>query len=625
MQLYYQSDAYQEEQARINKGGTTSYTSLESVSSKDTDFSWLDSFGTNLKKTFSDIAQTLKTSDLSAGNVVSKASSSLVSTATSNTGNMGSLLSSIVQYGGPLGVILWGLQKVFSGIIEVLEPVVNNILDPLAGMLTVVGKVIGGLLTPALKILEPVMEFIGELFVWVYNDIIVPVYNAINEAFNTIYNGFVSFINGIIDLINKIPFVKDISHVSGTTSTSDGDLCNHRLRGPYRRGNGVLVLIVGFVGVVHGTRDTQYQQLPLRDLRDGRRLRRPRHERRQSFPCRVRNLGVLVMAPYYKITISYDNSTWTDISDYIVQRSVTMTYSLHGSDSLECNTNSAKFTLLGYKALLDTLLTSTDPVYCKILRDGEAFISGIISPVTKVTPSHSRITATELTVEDFTLSKLKKRITSTINWSDYAVCNPDATASSIVHQLLSLAGVEAASYPTITTTIPYLCVVADDKKTYFDILEAVLFEAGYLFYFGRAGKLVFYNLADCPSSYSSITNEFLNEIGNDASNIMALENATKRGSYDEIKLTWYGKEKKEGLTVFEDTTGATTVHDCVIEVEAGDFYPDKETASGTVYSEYKNDSWTILNVLTATLTETDTGLYPRRRVPELWEEMSLLV
>ena len=314
------------------------------------------------------------------------------------------------------------------------------------------------------------------------------------------------------------------------------------------------------------------------------------------------------MSVTYTVMVSYDNTTWLDISAYVIRNSVTMTYSLHASDSLDPNTSSAKFTLLGYKTLLDTLLTSTDPVYCMILRDTASFINGIISPVTKVVPSAARITATEITVEDFTLSKLKKPITSIINWSNYYVCNPNATASSIVHKLCSILNVNVAAYPTITTVIPYVCVLESDKKTYYELLSAVLYEVGYLFYFDRSGLLTFYNLAECPTSYSTIIQEFLNEIGNSASDIIALQNSTKRGSYDEVKLTWYGKEKKTDLLVFEDTTGATDEYDCVIEVESDDYYPDKDSDSGTVYSQYANDSWTILNVVDASLSESDTGL-----------------
>jgi|GEM_PF-5155571 len=220
--LYYSSPAYQEEQGKLNASAVTSHTSLDAVSTKLSDFSYLDLFEANIKKTFDDITDQLKSSDLGADNVVSNSGSELLESSTDNTGNMGSLISSIVQYGGPLGVILWGLEKVFSGLVAVLAPVVNSILDPLAGMLTIVGKLIGSLLTPALRLLEPIIEFIGRVFVWLYNTIIVPVYNAINEVFNKIYNGFVSFLNGIINLLNKIPFV-NISQISSTAETA-GDL-----------------------------------------------------------------------------------------------------------------------------------------------------------------------------------------------------------------------------------------------------------------------------------------------------------------------------------------------------------------------------------------------------------------
>ena len=51
------------------------------------------------------------------------------------------------------------------------------------------------------------------MFVWLYNNVIVPIYNGIMTVFNMIYNGFAAFINGILWLVDQIPFV-DVGRVA---------------------------------------------------------------------------------------------------------------------------------------------------------------------------------------------------------------------------------------------------------------------------------------------------------------------------------------------------------------------------------------------------------------------------
>jgi len=128
---------------------------------------------------------------------------------TSIFSKLGAFLPSVSN----LIALLNPLQTIMSAAFEVLEPLLNNLLAPLVGILKIIGYTIGKLLAPALEILRPIIEAIATLFVWVYNKIIVPIYNGIMYVFNMIYNGFAAFVNAILEIVDAIPFV-DVGRVS---------------------------------------------------------------------------------------------------------------------------------------------------------------------------------------------------------------------------------------------------------------------------------------------------------------------------------------------------------------------------------------------------------------------------
>ncbi|HSV56119.1 MAG TPA: hypothetical protein VLH39_03310, partial [Magnetospirillaceae bacterium] len=111
-------------------------------------------------------------------------------------GVAGSLASAAVS-GGAMGVVLELVSYVFQGISSVLGPVLNNLLEPLVGILTIVGETIGKLLLPVLELVSPIVKLIASVFVTVYNYVIVPIGNAIIYLFDMVYNAFAWLYNTI--------------------------------------------------------------------------------------------------------------------------------------------------------------------------------------------------------------------------------------------------------------------------------------------------------------------------------------------------------------------------------------------------------------------------------------------
>lgn len=116
-------------------------------------------------------------------------------------GSMLAPLASVQALMDPLGTIL-------AGVFEVLGPIIDDLLGPLVGILKIVGQTIGKMLAPALEMLKPIIDAIVKVFVFLYNNVVVPIYNGLMWVFNQIYNAFAGFINGILKMIDKIPGVK---------------------------------------------------------------------------------------------------------------------------------------------------------------------------------------------------------------------------------------------------------------------------------------------------------------------------------------------------------------------------------------------------------------------------------
>lgn len=113
-------------------------------------------------------------------------------------------------------------QTVIDPLMEVIEPFINGILQPLVDMLEALGDTIGKMLTPilgvvqvltslnpVLKIIESALSVLGKAFEWLYMNVIYPVGNTI-----------IDIVNGVINMLNKIPFV-DIEPIQRLAAIGD--------------------------------------------------------------------------------------------------------------------------------------------------------------------------------------------------------------------------------------------------------------------------------------------------------------------------------------------------------------------------------------------------------------------
>jgi hypothetical protein len=119
-------------------------------------------------------------------------------------GEFSTMLSTAAGPAFLLVVAVLAVIEIFKGMMEVLKPLIDNILQPLAAMLQIIGRVIGAILAPGFEILGRVVELVGQVFIWLYNKVILPVGNFFIKMMNMLYNTVILVGNGFIQLYNLL-------------------------------------------------------------------------------------------------------------------------------------------------------------------------------------------------------------------------------------------------------------------------------------------------------------------------------------------------------------------------------------------------------------------------------------
>ena len=119
------------------------------------------------------------------------------------SGFAGALLGPIKALGS-LQAILNPVTTIIQGMMQVLGPVIDQVLAPIVGILTIIGQTLGQILVPIIQLLTPVIKLIGEAFVWLYNEVILPVGNLLITVFTWIENKLIDAVNWFLTQINKL-------------------------------------------------------------------------------------------------------------------------------------------------------------------------------------------------------------------------------------------------------------------------------------------------------------------------------------------------------------------------------------------------------------------------------------
>ncbi len=265
--------------------------------------------------------------------------------------------------------------------------------------------------------------------------------------------------------------------------------------------------------------------------------------------------------------------------------------------------SSCTFSLVNNTAVVNSFLTTSDAVPCRILKDTAAYFLGYIRPTHKATiTSTYGLEALQLEAVD-AWYRLDAKISATAVYTAATASDPTTKSASLLHQLFYGAGFADAelNFPAIGVTIPALTVTIG-KETYRTIIEGILAELGYSAYVDESGIVQLYNLAEATIT-PSVT--LSSGVGGNMADGYILDR--REATFEAVDIEFNEVKTLSDARVFEDTTGATAGLACSISVPAGTYYPAGAASGQSVLASMAMDGNTILSAATVTSDITYTG------------------
>ncbi len=234
----------------------------------------------------------------------------------------------------------------------------------------------------------------------------------------------------------------------------------------------------------------------------------------------------------------------------------------------------------------------------EIDRDGVAYFRGVVRP------NHNRRFASQfrsmdIEVVDY-LYTLQIRITSDFVYSNIPISDPSNTTNSFLHQLFTRAGIASAklTFGAVGEVITEIAVSDADNVTYWELLNDVLWEYGYVVYQNPDGTFGVYNLFPTAITFGSLT---------DSTPIFHGASEERREyRYQKVRINYNPIVTKTDVILWSDTTGQSENNKCNITLLAGEYYPPN-SQTYPAYAKYTIDDYEFIRAYNVTLDYTAWG------------------
>lgn len=123
-----------------------------------------------------------------------------------------SFISMLTSIDSVNSILNWS-TTLMDGIKSVLEPVVNSLLDPLVGFISMVGEMLGNIIVPSLQALSPIFEVLYDMLAGVLN-IFKPIIYIMGAFLSTCLTPLVTLVNVLLIILD--PVIKLFEALSGT-------------------------------------------------------------------------------------------------------------------------------------------------------------------------------------------------------------------------------------------------------------------------------------------------------------------------------------------------------------------------------------------------------------------------
>jgi len=281
---------------------------------------------------------------------------------------------------------------------------------------------------------------------------------------------------------------------------------------------------------------------------------------------------------------------WEDITTGVILPSFIRRRQLW--NKLQPTVNTLNFQLkTESSALIAKFMTATSDILVQVTKDSAAYFTGMVQPNYSVDVG-SRIKPFDVACVDNGY-RLKRRIISNINWSNYKVCDPANTASSILHQLMVAAGLTASAVfsgiVTIDKTIDRFVGVAGEAEVW-ELASRLLFDFGYTFYFRPDGTLDVFSFAQS----SIVTTDLFSSDAGDTQNIIGtLTVERSEHDYEAVRVNWSTHKTLVDALLFSDTTNGDSTRKCNIEVSSAAYWPTDSNLRD-MYADYRVDGYELI-------------------------------
>jgi hypothetical protein len=296
-----------------------------------------------------------------------------------------------------------------------------------------------------------------------------------------------------------------------------------------------------------------------------------------------------------------DGSGWRDITSLVNEQSMRKKVTLW--NDLKPVADTLTFLMRYDSTIVNLLLTNEKDILFNCQESSVDYFTGFVRPNFDIS-TRTRVDQTKIECIDRNWL-LTRKIDTSFQYSSYKVHTAASVSTSIVHQLLLLAGLVAGDITPddIDKTIDYFVNIRGEQ-TYAQALTRLLYEFGYVYYFDESGKFCTYDFL--PTSTSTAK-----EFGATSSNkniIGRLIIKKRLENYEGVDVWYWTHETLGSIIVFSETTNGDTAQKCNISVAAGEYYP---SGSGThdVFAEYAVDGREIITVTSPALDdEFQTGI-----------------
>ena len=275
--------------------------------------------------------------------------------------------------------------------------------------------------------------------------------------------------------------------------------------------------------------------------------------------------------PSLTLNFLAESATTTVNSSYIVLHSFVFKNQL--LNGLKSSSNSVSFQLSDKCEAIEDILKAAGDIKA-VLKDGNTVLfTGYLSDSYRWTVTASGTQAFSITIEDVGSKLLGKTFLTNSVASEHIFdeyINASST-HSIVKEVCDAAGIIMDSN---APTIAVKAVKAVDRNvTCREILETMLFEAGYAYYFTNDGRLSLYEI-NCTSTSGIPT---LDSTDLYIVNGSAISLSKKVKQIRQANINWTSLEYSDDVRVYEDISGqSTTYPHCNISIPVGKSYPDED-------------------------------------------------